>query len=91
MGLVFPPAAYLLARPGDLLVGLAMRVLSFFSGLPNAQIEVPAPSVLTGVLMLVLMFTVSGFVLRPIGKRLKLSALVLLLFTASAAADIIRA
>lgn len=89
LGLIFPPLAYALARPGDILVGLAMRALGLIGALPHALVEVNAPSVLTGVLMLVLMFCVSGFVLRPIGKRLKIAAVLLVLFTMSAAADII--
>ncbi|MBQ4341828.1 MAG: ComEC/Rec2 family competence protein [Clostridia bacterium] len=89
LGMVFPPLAYAFARPGDILTGLAMRSLGFIGSLPHALVEVNAPSVLTGVLMLVLMFGISGFVLRPIGKRLKIAAVLFVLFTMSAAADII--
>ena len=89
LDMVFPPLAYAFARPGDILTGLAMRSLGFIGSLPHALVEVNAPSVLTGVLMLVLMFGISGFVLRPIGKRLKIAAVLFVLFTMSAAADII--
>lgn len=90
VGLVFPFLGYYAAYPADKLIGLAMRLLEAIGRLPYSKLEVISPSVLTGLLMLVLMFCVSGYVLRPIGKRLRLAAPVFLLFTASVAADIIR-
>ena len=75
---------------GNRLIDGALTVLDSIRSLPSAQIETFTPSVLTGVLMLLLMFSVSGYVLRPLKARMKIGMAVFFLFTTSIIADIIR-
>ncbi|MCR5808421.1 MAG: competence protein ComEC family protein [Clostridiales bacterium] len=91
IGLIIPPAAHLLAFVPDKLITGGMIMLRAISSLPGAQISVFSPSTLSGVLMLVVMFCISQYVLRPLNKRIRLTMLAFLLFTASVIADIIRA
>ena len=87
----FPGAASVLAHAPRMLIRIAMRILEGLSSLPYASIEVFRPSMLSFLLMLLIIFTVSPFVLRPIKSRIKMALPLFLLFTASLIADIIRA
>ncbi|MBR6109148.1 MAG: ComEC/Rec2 family competence protein [Clostridia bacterium] len=90
-GLVFPGAASVLAWVPERMIDGSMMILDGIRSLPYSSIEVITPSDLSCVLVLALMFTISAFVLRPLKKRVIMVVCVLLLFTASLAADIIRA
>lgn len=90
IGVPFPAIAQIAAWVPRKLIGAAMFIIRRIESLPYSSIEVISPSLLSGVLMLIMLFTISAYVLRPIGKRLKLTALAFLLFTASLAADIIK-
>lgn len=91
IGIPFPAAASVLAFVPRALIRLASRILDAISALPYSRLDVIRPSMFSFLLMLILIFTVSPFVLRPLKKRLKIALPVFLLFTASLAADIIRA
>ena len=91
LGVFFPQAAALLAWAPNRMIDGSMMLLNGISSLPYSTFQVGSPSVLSCVLMLVLMFSISAYVLRPMRKRIKIFLCVLLLFTASVAADIIRA
>lgn len=90
-GMIFPEAAAIAAWAPNRLIDGTMTILNWIKSLPYSEIEVIPPSTLTGVLMLAIMFCISAYILRPVRKRLSITSLVFLLFTASLAADIIRA
>lgn len=90
VGIPFPELSGYLAWIPNRLIDGALTVLDSIRSLPSAQIETFTPSVLTGVLMLLLMFSVSGYVLRPLKARMKIGMAVFFLFTTSIIADIIR-
>ena len=90
IGMPLPEIGFIAAWPADRIITGAMRVLGFIRSLPYSQIRVFRPSSLTAVLLLVLMFFVSPFVLRPLNKRIRAALPVFLLFTVSVFADIIR-
>lgn len=72
------------------LISLGMLVLKGISGLPYALLEMASPSGLSSILMLLLLFCLSPFVMRPAKKRLLLGCAVFLLFTVSLVSGIIR-
>lgn len=91
IGIPFPGAAAFAAYVPEKLIDGAMFILRKIEALPYSSIQVAAPSTLSSVLMLLMLFTISAYVLRPIGKRLKLTCVTFLMFTASLIADIIKA
>lgn len=90
IGVPFPAVAGLLAWGPNAIIKGGLFILRKISELPYALIEVPRASALSILLSLILLFAVSGYVLRPPKTRLKLAGAVFLLFTASVIADIIR-
>ncbi|MBO4848365.1 MAG: ComEC/Rec2 family competence protein [Clostridia bacterium] len=90
VGIPFPAVGRVMAFVPDRMIGFAMLGLQRIQSLPYACLNVVSPSALSGILVLVMMFCISPYVLRPLKKRLALTSLVFLLFTASVAADIIR-
>lgn len=90
IGVPFPAAASMLAWGPNAVIKAGLFILRKISELPYALIEVPRASALSVLLSLVLLFAVSGYLLRPPKTRLKLAGAVFLLFTASVIADIIR-
>ena len=91
LGFIIQPAGSIAAWAPDKLVSGTMLLVRRIEELPNSRIAVPIPSTLTCVIMLLMLFTISAYVLRPLRKRLLITLAVFLLFTASFAADIIRA
>ncbi|MBO4563325.1 MAG: ComEC/Rec2 family competence protein [Clostridia bacterium] len=91
IGIPFPAAGKILAFAPDKLIGFAMLILQKIRALPYSQLNVISPSTLSGILMLLLMFAISPYILRPMKTRLKVFLGVFLVFTASVIADIIRA
>lgn len=89
IGIPFPGAAVIASKLPNLTIDGGMFLLNKIGRLPYSTIEVIPPSTLSGILMLCVMFAISAYVLRPLIKRIKLTGLVFLLFTASLVADII--
>lgn len=91
VGAAIPSAGAVIAFLPDKMINTAVWLLQTIRALPYSELEVTPPSTLTCVLMLILMFTISAYVLRPLKQRLKFSVCTLLIFTASLFADIIKA
>ena len=89
LGFVFPQAAVLLAYIPRAILFVMERILALLSELPLASIGFQAPSALSCVLFLLVLFAVSEYVLRPIGKRIELALIAVLLFTSSVIMSII--
>jgi competence protein ComEC len=89
IGVPLPAVGALIARIPDMLIRFGMLVLGGISGLPYAQIETLRPSSLSTALMLILIFVVSPFVLRPPKKRLIFGSAVFCVFTLSLVSGII--
>lgn len=84
-----PAAAGYISWVPDKLIGGIEKSLSFIAGLPYARIEVVRPYAFSGFIMLILLFIISPYVLRPIKKRLAAAVPVLILFTLSIIVSII--
>lgn len=91
IGIPFPAVGRIAAWPARKLILLAMRLLESIKELPYSTLNVISPSSLSVLLMLVLMFALSQYILRPLKKRILIALPLFLLFTASLAGDIIRA
>ena len=85
----FPAFAGLISWVPDKLIGGAESALSWLAGLPYARLETARPYAVSGFLLLILMFVISPYVLRPIKKRLLASVPVFILFTLSIVLSII--
>lgn len=82
IGIPLPFAAKYVSWIPDKLIGGANAALSWASELPYAKIAVSPPLEICGLLMIVLMFIVSPYVLRPIKSRLIMAAPVFLMLAA---------
>lgn len=91
IGLVSVQAASLLAVVPNKLIELALWLLRQITSLPYAGIDSFTPSELSCILMLVLLFSASGFILRSAKQKLRIVLPVFAVFTASLFADIIKA
>lgn len=87
----FPTLAGFVSWAPDKLIGGSQKMLSFIANLPYARIYVTRPPAVSGFLMLLLLFIISPYVLRPIKKRLIAAIPVLILFTLSLVLSIIKA
>lgn len=81
-------AKYLAVLPDKLLSGINLT-LTWMAELPYARIAVKQPLDVCGFLMLILMFIISPFILRPIRNRLIISIPVILMFLASVVISVI--
>ncbi len=91
IGSPFPAVGRLIAFIPDKLCSGGMLILNWIKAMPYSLISVIPPSTLSGILMLALMFSISAYVLKPLKTRLRYAFCIFLVFTASLAADIIRA
>ena len=91
VGIVVPPAGAVIAFVPDKMINTGVWLLGRIQSLPYSELNVIPPSTLTCALMLVLLFVISPYVLRPVKQRIKFSLMTLLIFTASLFADIIKA
>lgn len=73
------------------LLDFTKRILEQISNFPNAVIDVPRPSAAAAVLIIVLMFVLSKYILKPFRTRLLYGGCVFALFTAVMITDIITA
>ena len=83
LGIPLPFVAKYFAWVPDKLIGGVNFVLSGIASLPYARLEVRTPLDICGFLMLLLMFMISPYVLRPIKHRLIISIPVIIMFLAS--------
>jgi len=86
---LLPNVCMMLAAVPNALLDAALRLLNKTASLPYARLTTVTPSILSCVLMLLLLFSASAYVLRPLKRRAIYTAIMLALFTASAFADII--
>ena len=91
VGIVSPSAGAVIAFIPDKMINTGVWLLDRIRSLPYSELSVIPPSTLTCALMLVLLFVISPYVLRPVKQRIKFSIMTLLIFTASLFADIIKA
>ncbi len=88
---IFPAGAAAAAIVPRSLLFAAEKVLSAFGSIPGAQVEMLCPPIAGCVIYLLLIFVLSEYVLRPLGKKLPYAAVLMFLFTFSCFIGIIKA
>lgn len=89
IGIPLPTVSRFIAWLPDKMIGGTNFVLSKAASLPFAQVAVRPPMQICGVLMLLMLFIISPYILRPIKQRLRIASPVMFLFTASVILSII--
>lgn len=89
LGIAVPQAAVFLANVPRAILFVTEKLLGVLSKLPLATIGFRAPSALSCVLFLLVLFAASEYVLRPAHKRMELALIAMLLFTSSVIISII--
>lgn len=91
IGVPLPAVAAPLAFVPRIMIRGAMNILARISELPYARLAVVRPSLLSSFVLILMLFVLSPYVLRSLRKRVLIALPLFFLFTASLAADIIKA
>lgn len=89
IGIPFPGAAAVLSFIPNTLTEASLSLLRIIESIPYSVIGVGRPSAISIVLMLLILFFASGYVLRPPKRKLAICGSLLVVFAASCAADVL--